>query len=341
LNETKQYSKKTNTNQLNKSVFFFFLTYLLSLSMNAQVNLVPNGSFEDTIQYSPFAIHVDLQNIVSWYNANGNTPDYWTSLNNVNWPGHGSPSNAAGFQYAQEGIAYIGLVTYFEQQPAREYMQVKLVEPLQPDSIYQWSFWISKSDSMGWATLASNNIGIALHHSPEEHIDPEPPVGAVGIPMSPIGWLETVNEDSVNWQKVMGCYKAVGGEEYLSIGNFFTDKETKFNNLYPNNPILGEGAAYYHVDNVRLEKCNCELVYPNIITANLDGVNDLWYIQGFNASLDSVTIHNRWGQLVYQSTDICKWDGADHGEPCIDGVYYFVHKRENKNIKTGFIQLVR
>lgn len=68
---------------------------------------------------------------------------------------------------------------------------------------------------------------------------------------------------------------------------------------------------------------------PNVFSPNNDGVNDYFKIAGISdPCLDSVTvsIYNRWGQKVFESSAIdFKWDGNNkNGKPMSDGVYYVI-----------------
>lgn len=81
-----------------------------------------------------------------------------------------------------------------------------------------------------------------------------------------------------------------------------------------------------------------ELYIPNIITANGDGVNDIFYINNLNAyDVKSLKIYSRWGTLVYESQDYQNdWDGGK----VLDGVYFYtleVHKGTDTSILTGTI----
>ena len=65
---------------------------------------------------------------------------------------------------------------------------------------------------------------------------------------------------------------------------------------------------------------------PNSFTADGDGVNDLFgpVVRGADQFGYKMEIFNRWGELVFQSTNInINWDGAniDSGNYCEPGVY--------------------
>jgi gliding motility-associated-like protein len=90
---------------------------------------------------------------------------------------------------------------------------------------------------------------------------------------------------------------------------------------------------------------------PNAFTPNGDGLNDSFgviprydYISKYHLS-----IYNRWGQRIYETTDINKgWDGTYKGSPCMLGayVYHIVYEEfgqqpmESK-VEKGTVMLVR
>ncbi|MBE0640055.1 MAG: gliding motility-associated C-terminal domain-containing protein [Bacteroidales bacterium] len=67
---------------------------------------------------------------------------------------------------------------------------------------------------------------------------------------------------------------------------------------------------------------------PNVFTPNEDGYNDYYKAFSFT-SVESIslTIFNRWGRIVYETTDPgFKWDGKnqENNKDCSDGVYFYV-----------------
>ena len=98
---------------------------------------------------------------------------------------------------------------------------------------------------------------------------------------------------------------------------------------------------------------NCpEYELPNVFTPNGDMENDLVvpisnkYVEGVEA-----TIYNRWGTIVYQTTDVdINWDGTNYqtGEDVPEGVYYYLVRVNEVRLTglevreiTGFIHLFR
>ncbi len=70
-----------------------------------------------------------------------------------------------------------------------------------------------------------------------------------------------------------------------------------------------------------------DLVIPNVITPNGDGINDFLVLSEPFFKKYQIQIFNRWGNLVYaidDQTGIALWDGATTtGKPCTDGVYFY------------------
>lgn len=85
---------------------------------------------------------------------------------------------------------------------------------------------------------------------------------------------------------------------------------------------------------------------PNAFSPNGDGHNDILYVRG--AAIESVDlkIFNRWGQMVFQTTDVkTGWDGTFKGKPQEMDAYAFVLNvvfiDETKLYKKGNVTLLR
>lgn len=93
---------------------------------------------------------------------------------------------------------------------------------------------------------------------------------------------------------------------------------------------------------------NSKITIPNVFTPNGDGVNDVLYFNIPGTICFHCNIYNRWGKLVYQSTDVTQgWNGNidQTGEAASDGVYYYlIDYCDFRNVShklDGFVQLVR
>jgi gliding motility-associated-like protein len=106
-----------------------------------------------------------------------------------------------------------------------------------------------------------------------------------------------------------------------------------------------------------------DLIFPNVITPNGDGINDVWAIGNLNTAINpedpdnyrhnELRVSDRYGKVVFHAKNYDTWskDGEIHqglnpfdGEGLSDGVYYFVftYKGKAKSFQwNGSITIVR
>ena len=101
--------------------------------------------------------------------------------------------------------------------------------------------------------------------------------------------------------------------------------------------IVIDSMGNYNVEVTSYENCKStdaiEILWagipfylPNAFTPNGDGLNDSFraiqrydYVKKYH-----LYIYNRWGQRIYETTDINKgWDGTFKGNPCMQGAYVY------------------
>jgi gliding motility-associated-like protein len=82
--------------------------------------------------------------------------------------------------------------------------------------------------------------------------------------------------------------------------------------------------------------------FPNVITPNSDGTNDVFEIQNLPENT-KVLILNRWGNIVFSSDNYQNnWDGKDNsGKDLVDGVYFYKYTAQDGKTGHGFVHLVR
>ena len=74
------------------------------------------------------------------------------------------------------------------------------------------------------------------------------------------------------------------------------------------------------ISNKVIIKPEFELFIPNAFTPDGDNINDSFLCKGYGIDSFSISILNRWGQIVFSSNDInTQWDG----ENAINGVYAY------------------
>ena len=85
---------------------------------------------------------------------------------------------------------------------------------------------------------------------------------------------------------------------------------------------------------------------PNTFTPDGDMFNQYFRIIGGNYLEVEVSIYNRWGELIYEFTDLKDyWDGTYNYRPCQDGTYTWKIKytdyQNRKEVLTGHVNLLR
>jgi gliding motility-associated-like protein len=87
---------------------------------------------------------------------------------------------------------------------------------------------------------------------------------------------------------------------------------------------------------------NLPFEFPNVITPNSDGTNDVFEIQNLPENT-KVLILNRWGNIVFSSDNYQNnWDGKDtSGKELVDGVYTYKFTTKAGKTGHGFVHLVR
>lgn len=327
----------------------FFLNIFLSMvyiysNIAFTQNLVPNPSFEEIVSCPQMPDPGQIHFAQPWFDPSPlyyNPPLMSSSdlFNECAPSGESSvPLSWAGFQHARTGKGYAG-IAFWQSSKSRERIEVELTEPLIKDSTYFVSMYVVNKRMSKYSTSTSN-LGILL--TKDSLIVPWDYYTTPSIEND----YSNIISDTVNWTKVGGCYTAKGGEQFLTIGGFYSNENS---NVLDTNAY----AAYYLIDDVCVlmldqnksmcnddEEIDEENIFPNVFTPNNDGVNDFWFIP-FKNSTDYVIILNRWGnEIALLNQDNPKWDGTYNNNPCNDGTYFY-KAFVNGKVKNGFIQLFR
>jgi gliding motility-associated-like protein len=91
-----------------------------------------------------------------------------------------------------------------------------------------------------------------------------------------------------------------------------------------------------------------EFFVPEGFSPNGDGMNDFFTISGTDNFKVSISMYNRWGNLVYSSKNYKNdWDGLSNtglllGSKLPDGTYFYVIDLNNgEKAKIGYITINR
>ncbi|CAN5479315.1 hypothetical protein BH11BAC1_BH11BAC1_23760 [soil metagenome] len=229
----------------------FFLYRLVGFAQN----LVPNGSFEDTIA-CPNGL-TQISRATGW-SSYRESPDYFNYCDSVGFGNAGVPENSWGYQYPRTGNAYSGIGTFnISYSNLREYMGIQLIEPLEIGKCYKISFYAVRAKStQPYINIAANKIGVRFLNISFSNVLPEPIVNYADV------YSDSVIVDTVNWVQISGSFIADSAYRYLSLGNFFNDSLTDkvaYDTL--------SQWAYYFVDDISVleDTCSQELfntVFP-------------------------------------------------------------------------------
>ena len=239
---------------------------LLSLSNKAQVNLVPNPSFES---YTNCSVSMGVPNFTSinytvkdWYCFYQMSPDYFNGCSNFDignpYPQYSTvPLHKYGNQIPRTGNAYVGIVIYDKTNSMdtlhmyHEDITIQLKDSLKTNTCYYGEFYANLSEVSG---LCSNQFGMFITSTTftttaytfTNTIQPQ------------IQWDTTKYfTDSLNWIKISGYFMAQGGEKLVTIGNFkdgVVTRKIKSNSNFVCPPFIPDvqDVSYINIDDVSL-----------------------------------------------------------------------------------------
>ena len=133
-----------------------------------------------------------------------------------------------------------------------------------------------------------------------------------------IGWMQLSGPSFANFSNPLGLETSMTVSEYGDYTLAYTacDSIVEFNVLFM-----------------------CDLIIPNVITANGDDLNDFLFVDGLTYeyySYANMSIYNRWGDEVYRSghygLDNKWWDGqsSHQNDDLEEGVYFYLLEVGNK-----------
>jgi outer membrane protein OmpA-like peptidoglycan-associated protein len=150
----------------------------------------------------------------------------------------------------------VGLIFLDDYRSMVEYIQIELVKPLVKDHYYCLSFYVASSNLN---PIVTNKVG--AYFSKEVLKTPiwEPLIKYPQVK------TEAIIEANGKWVKIEGTFKANGGEQFMTIGNFFEAYYLKEEQTFVN---TNQVFTYYYYDNFTLFKsdqfCNSEENMPPI-----------------------------------------------------------------------------
>ncbi len=299
--------------------------------VNVTSQYIQNPSFEEYTacpqSNSDYPNSMWIDSVVGWYAPTQATPDYFNVCNTI---GNGIPSNyTVGFQFPFDGNAYCGFLAYvidLNYQMWSEYIQTKLIQNLQPNTSYKFTMRINRANNYNFAV---QNIGVNFSELNMNNFSTTSPFNIAPTVLNNTGFLV----DTMGWTLVEGEFKAVGNENYLTIGWFGDTITSDFSWFIPPDidPISGDSLflteTYYAVDSINLfeQIFDIENFSVNAITPNGDNQNDVLDFSSYKLKGLYLEVLNRWGNAVFQSDNPnLIWNGKDENDNNLsDGIYFY------------------
>ncbi len=219
---------------------------LCSVLCSAQ-NLVPNPSFEEYFSCpGDFSQSANEFRVKGWRSANSGTPD---NFNECSMGEAGVSYNWAGVAEPFEGRGYVGIYLWMNSDNNyREYLQCKLLEPLLKDSLYEIEFHYKLSSYSKYSIdriglLLTNELLAAKH---DQVISIQPTISIIQD--------TALTKETGYWETARKNYRAQGGEQYVTIGNFFDNRSTHhyYIRFSPIQQSMLAKSAYYYIDDVKI-----------------------------------------------------------------------------------------
>src|SRR5689334_18096350 len=124
---------------MKQLILYLIIWFHFPILVNSQ-NLLPNGSFEDTVS-CPNSTG-DIQESLYWIRATAGTSEYFHPCSGAT----GVPDNPYGNQLPQNGIAYAGLYLGSTNNN-REYIESPFTDTLTADSCYHFEMYVSLANT--------------------------------------------------------------------------------------------------------------------------------------------------------------------------------------------------
>ena len=115
---------------------------------------------------------------------------------------------------------------------------------------------------------------------------------------------------------------------------YFTQSNTPSSGSYT--IIVTDQCLYSDTLAIDINSIDCDIIMPNVVTPNGDGINDFFRINGLeNFPGSSLNSYNRWGNKIYSSDDYKN----DWSPKVSDGTYFYILNVSDGRKFNGFFQV--
>lgn len=173
--------------------------------------------------------------------------------------------------------------------------------------------------------------------------------------MKPLPVIAASKSNDINCTQPVAKLRATGGSSYTwlpaesldnaSIGDPVAHPDTTTTYIVSGTNEFGCTSSASLIVNV--QKTGVPVfVVPNAFTPNNDGKNDCFGIQHWgHADIKEFLIYNRWGKVIFQTSDPSHcWDGTWKSQPQDGGGYIYIIRANTlcgEVIRKGMFTLIR
>jgi len=246
-----------------RQIYTYIIICLILVGANTQLNaqnLIRNGSFEDAKIYDSKKIlwsitkqHFDL-NMKYWTSPTGGTPDIILDSyrGNPRFERSGLDIKPCLPRTGESIVAIRSFGCKNNTPHCREYLQAKTEQILKEGCTYQYEFFAQPAVS----SIRINNLGIAFTEYGINDITNDQMLDSDNVQL----YKEIINSNIGEWVRIAGEYTMDKNYNFILIGNFFDDENTKHRKIKG-----GMATAYYLIDDVSLFLKSC----PNEVSTPL------------------------------------------------------------------------
>jgi hypothetical protein len=308
-------------------------------------NLVPNWSYEDTLQCPSSGGQIHLAH--PWFQPciydgtifNSSSTDLFSPCSFSTLVG--IPSNVVGFEFPKSGNGYAGFILNNDTSNVVEYMEVSLLDSLVSGREYCISFYVSLAEESKKAISSIGaffSIDSLLDNTFYNAID-------YCIPQFESSYNIHLNNKN-DWMLISGSFTATGGEKFLTIGNFKKPIDTNIQTLSSGTLPF----AYYYIDDVSVMDCNDTLSSVNEINQQYDVIlypnpnNGTFTIEcsAFETGKAILNIYDVTGKKIAEHLVNSKNKTLTINENSLDaGVYYYQIMVNDKTMKSDKLVIIK
>lgn len=269
-----------------KKIVIFALAF--TFKINAQVNLVPNPSFES---YSVCPSGDGQIYLSTDWEIFRESPDYFNSC--ATNSALQVPANQYGNQIAFSGSAYCGIISFNNSIFSREIFGAQLISPLVSSQKYYITFRLNQPDDLNFVRYSIDKLGVRFTTY-------RPDLNQVPINnWAHVTYTNVIN-DNLNWTTVSSTFTSDSNYNFILIGNFYDDS---------NISILDNGGtaawSYYYIDDICVSTdqllCN-EATYVDKFFGHGDQLNvfpnPVDAFLNIPLSVQNISIHDIFGSEV-------------------------------------------